>query len=130
MDRGRRNFLKRAGLAIAAFGIDPELLVWQPRQQVAVPAMPSLMGVDYGVGDAHSVWMLVWSEDVVRGIFPKGSKPGKIERKAIARSWDDIKAIVDRTGGELVMAQRMTYVGDGARDREVRFERFFARRAF
>ena len=35
----RRNFLQTAGLAIAAMGIDPERLIWQPGQMVAVPGL-------------------------------------------------------------------------------------------
>lgn len=36
----RRDFLVRAAAAVAAVGIDPELLVWQPKAMITVPAMP------------------------------------------------------------------------------------------
>lgn len=46
----RRAFLRTAGAAIAAMGIDPELLVWQPRQMVAVPAAKTITLVEWAHG--------------------------------------------------------------------------------
>jgi hypothetical protein len=37
MKLSRREWLRTAGMAVAAVGIDPELLIWQPRQSVIVP---------------------------------------------------------------------------------------------
>lgn len=34
----RRDFLRTAGMAIAAMGIDPELVIWRPGEMVVVPA--------------------------------------------------------------------------------------------
>lgn len=42
-------------------GIDPELLVWTPRQQIVVPAMPPLISY---TGDGAALREFRWSEIV------------------------------------------------------------------
>jgi hypothetical protein len=108
----RRGFLRRAGVAIAALGIDPELLIWQPRQQVAVPS--TFIGADWGYGRSHSVWMLAWRDSDEL-------------RLAYARTWNDVCRVVRNTNGEVISATRSSYIGDGAFARDLKFERVFVR---
>lgn len=59
----RRDFLRRAGMAIAAMGIDPERLIWQPRQLVSVPAMPARRMWDPGSGPSRTAWVIAFPKD-------------------------------------------------------------------
>jgi hypothetical protein len=95
----RRHFLRTAGLAIAALGIDPEQLIWQPRQMVVVPARPpqfggrtTMLGALYIQPGAGAFWRPVEPRD-----FSRMGDPGvslatvdSTSRTVIVPTWNGV----------------------------------------
>lgn len=95
----RRDFIRRASIAVAALGIDPDVLFWQPKAMIAVPAMPRSLGVDFATGDSSSMWMLIWDENGVQQVTPRfGPTPigGDFERVKWVGDGENVRTVTLR----------------------------------
>lgn len=72
----RRTFLKLAPMAVAGLAL-PDAGAVDASQ--FIEGMTRAMGVDLARGPDSSVWLVIWNERTIEGIFPRSSDELRLE---------------------------------------------------